>query len=86
MHQATPPPFLFLSNPRISYPGKFASESGTVWSSFDSVIPVIAALVLLAMQLLSSFFKSKLLMFVCRKCKPFLLSGSHMVELISGDS
>ena len=70
----------------ISYPpGRFTSESGRVWSSFDSVIPIIAALVLLAMHLNSSFFKTTLLMFICRKCKPSLLNGSHMVEFISGD-
>ena len=77
--------FLFLSHGRISYPRKFTSESTTVWSSFDSVIPIIAALVLLAIHLISSFFEIKLLMFICRKCKNFLLSGSHMVDLISGD-
>ena len=64
---STPPLFLLLSHRRISYPGKFTSESGTVWSIFDSVIPIIAALVLFAMNLISSFFESKLLMFVCRK-------------------
>ena len=64
---------------------KVTSESGTVWSSFDFVIPIIVALVLSAINLISSFFKSKLLMFMCRKCKPFLLSGSHIVELISED-
>ena len=37
------------------------------------------------MHLISSFFEIKLLMFICRKFKPFLLSGSHIVELISGD-
>ena len=83
--QATPLSFLFLSNRGISYRGKFTSESGTVWSSFDSVIPLITPLVLLAMHFISSFFESKLLMFICRKYKPFSLSGSHMVELISGD-
>ena len=64
---------------------KFTSESCTVWSCFDSVIPIIAALVLLAMHLILSFFESTLLMFIYRKCKPFLFSGSHMVELISRD-
>ena len=45
----------------MSYPGKFTSESGTVWPSFDSVIPTIATLVLLEMHLILSFFESKLL-------------------------
>ena len=85
MLQATLLQFLFLSHQRISYPGKFTSELGTVWSSFGSVIPIIAAFVLLAIHLISSFFESKLLMFICRKCKPFLLSGSHIVEFIYGD-
>ena len=78
-------PFLFSSHRRISYPGRFTPESGTEWSSFDSVDPNTEALVLLAMHLISSFFESILLMFICRKCKPFLLNGSHMAEFISGD-
>ena len=45
----------------------------------------LIALVLLAMNLISYFFASKLLMFQCRKCKPFLLGGSRILELISGD-
>ena len=73
MSQGTPPPFLCLSHRGISYPGKFASESGTVWSNFDSVIPIIAPVVILTMHLISSSFKSKLLMFICRKCKPFFV-------------
>ena len=77
-------PFLYPSHRRISYPGKFASESGTGWSSFDSVIPIIVALVLLAMHLISSFFESKLLMFISKKYKLLLLSSSHIVEPISG--
>ena len=86
MLQATLLQFLFLSHQRISYPGKFTSELGTVWSSFGSVIPIIAAFVLLAIHLISPFFESRLLMFICRKCKPFLLSGgSHIIEFISGD-
>ena len=48
--QTTPPPFLFLSHRRISYPGRSTSRSGTAWSSFDSVIPIIASLVVLAMH------------------------------------
>ena len=55
---------LFLSNRRISYPGRFTSELVIVWSSFDSAIPIIAALVLLAMHLISTFFERKLLMFI----------------------
>ena len=39
--QATPPPF--LSHWKILYPGRFTSELGSVWSRFDSVIPIIAA-------------------------------------------
>ena len=62
---------IFLSHWRISYPGRVNFESGTVWSSFDSVIPIVVALVLLAMHLISSFFESNLLMFLCRKWKPF---------------
>ena len=50
IQQATPPPFLFLSHWRISYPGRLTSRSGTVSSSFDSVIPIIAALVLFGMH------------------------------------
>ena len=59
IQQATPPPFLFLSHRRISYPGRLTSISGTVRSSFDSVIPIIA-LALLAMRFNSSIFGSKL--------------------------
>ena len=47
--------------------------------------PIIAALVLLAKHFISSFFGSKLLILICRKCKPFLLSGCNIVELIFGD-
>ena len=60
IYQATPSPFLLLSHQKISYPGKLTSRSGTVWSSFDSVIPIIAALVLLAMHFNSWISVSKL--------------------------
>ena len=40
IYQATPPLFLFLSNQRISYPGRSTLRSSTVWSSFDSVIAI----------------------------------------------
>ena len=76
---------LFLSNQRISNPAKFTFESGTVWSSFVSVIPIIAVLVLLTIHLIWSFFENKLVMFICRKRKPFLVSDSHLVELMSED-
>ena len=66
-------------------PGKFTSESATVWSTFDSAIPIIAALALLGMNIILSLFESQLLMFICRKCKPCLLSGSHIIMFISED-
>ena len=36
------------------------------------------------MHLISSFFESKLLMFISKKYKLLLLSSSHIVEPISG--
>ena len=80
-----PPPFLFLSHQRISYPGSLTLRSGIVWSSFDSVIPIIAALVLLAMHFNSSSFWSKLSILIWRKCKPFLLSSSQMLVFLARD-
>ena len=76
---------LFLSNQRISYPEKFTFESGTAWSSIVSVIPIIAVSVLLTIHLIWSFFENKLVMFICRKRKPFFVSDSHLVELMSED-
>ena len=63
----------------------FSSELGTALSNCDSVILVIITLVLLAMHFISYFLKSKLLTYLCRKCKLFLLSDSQMVEFLSGD-
>ena len=63
----TPQQFLFLSHWRISCLGRLSSELGTVWSSFDSVIPVVATLVLLTIILFHLFFELKLFMFICKK-------------------
>ena len=60
-------PFLVLSPQRILYPGMLTSRSGTVWSSFDFVIPITVALVLLALHFNSSIFVSKLFIFKCFK-------------------
>ena len=54
--QATPPPFLFLSHWRISYPGRLTSRPGTEWQSFASVIPIIAVSTLLSILFNSSIF------------------------------
>ena len=70
--QVTPPPFLFLSHRIILYPGTFTYELVAAGSSFDSVIPIMAALVLLAMDPISSLYESKLFMVICRRCKPLI--------------
>lgn len=73
IQQVTQTSFPFLVHWRI-YPGRFTSELGTVWSSFDSVIPFITVPVLMTMHLNSSFFNRKLFTINSnrRKCKPFL--------------
>ena len=38
-------------------PGTFTSKLGIMWSGFDSVIPIIAVLVLLTMYLVAPFFE-----------------------------
>ena len=63
----------------------FTYESDTLRSSFNFGISIIVVAVLLAMHLNSSFVESKLFVFICRKYNFFLLSGSHIVELRSGD-
>ena len=52
--QATPPPCLFRSDRINSYPSIFISSSVTDSSSFDSVIPMTAALDFLAIARSSS--------------------------------
>ena len=47
--------FYYIEDIFTTYPGRSTSKSDTVWSSIDSVIPVIAALVLLAIPLIPSF-------------------------------
>ena len=63
----------------------FTYESDTLRSSFNFGISIIVVPVLLAMHLNSSFVESKLFVFICRKYTFFLLSGSYIVELRSGD-
>lgn len=66
------------------YRGRFTYESRAVCSSFDSY-PNYGSFSLTDNASYFIFFESKLLMFISRKWKPFLLSGSHIVEFISRD-